>query len=127
MVQDHMWTYREENVSKIEQHQNQVAHSVVVVSVRSNNQGNSDEVVRQHLPMVLATLFDVDNEDLLKPKGPLTQYIRFLDMRELSCRPIREHLSEIQKVFRCAVNVLETVRCSIIESEERRRVYIATY
>lgn len=64
-AQDLAGTYREENVPKIEQHQNQVAHGVVVVSIRSDNQRNSDEMVRQHLPMVLATLLNVDNKDLL--------------------------------------------------------------
>lgn len=65
MAQDFAGTYREENVPEIEQHQNQVAHGIVVVSIRSNNQRNSDEVVRQHLPMVLATLLNVDDKDLL--------------------------------------------------------------
>jgi len=64
-TQDLEGTYREENVPNIEQHQNQVAYGVVVVSVRSNDQRNGDEMVGQHLPMVLATLLNVDDKDLL--------------------------------------------------------------
>lgn len=82
------FAYRKENVTNIEQDQDQISHSSKVVPVRSNNQCDSDEVVAQHLPVILAALLDVDDEDLLKPKSKLSQLIELGQAPELTVGPV---------------------------------------
>jgi hypothetical protein len=63
------------------------------------DQQDGHYVVGQHLPVVLAAVFDVDNENLLQPKGPLSQDIRLGDLRELTRGPVGEHFLHVQKIL----------------------------
>lgn len=99
-------TYREQDVANIEQHQYQVADSVVVVPVRTDDQGNGDKVVAQHLPMVLAALLDVDDEDLLKPKAQLREDVELVQAAKLTIRPEGPEILEVEPRRRGIVEVL---------------------
>jgi hypothetical protein len=77
-----------------------------VVSVAREDQKRSDNVVREHLPMVFSPLLDVDNEYLLQPEGVLDQNVPFPYPRDLSIGPIRPKILEIEQVVRVDHNVL---------------------
>lgn len=56
-------------------------------------------MVGEHLPMVLPTLFDVDDEYLLEPEGELYEVVPFEQPVHLSVRPARPELMEIEPVL----------------------------
>lgn len=65
------YTYRENKIHDIHDAENQVGNLGLVVSVACEDQKGCDNVVREHLPMVLSPLLDIDNEYLLQPEGIL--------------------------------------------------------
>lgn len=58
-------SYRQENIAKIEQAKNYMSDPRHVVYVTAVNQDASDDMMGKHLIVVLSSLFDVENEDLL--------------------------------------------------------------
>lgn len=64
-------TYRENKIHDVHEHQYCVTCAHLSVPIREHEQCHSDNVVCKHLPVILATLFNVDNEDLLHPEGGL--------------------------------------------------------
>lgn len=65
------WTYGEEQIDNIHEQKDKVADTRVAISVGRINQGVGNDVVGEHLPVILATLFDVDDQDLLDPEAEL--------------------------------------------------------
>jgi hypothetical protein len=53
--------YREEQVYYIHQDKDQMANTGVMVRVAGRKQGDGNEVVCKHLPMIFSALLDVDN------------------------------------------------------------------
>jgi hypothetical protein len=43
----------------------------VAVAVGTVDQGDGDDVMGKHLPMIFATLLDVDDDDFMEPEGEL--------------------------------------------------------
>ena len=80
-----------------------------MVSVAREDQKCSDNVVREHLPMVFSSLLDVDNEYLLQPEGVLDQNVPFPYARDLSIGPVRPKILEIEQVVRVDHNVLPSL------------------
>ena len=64
-------TYGENQVTAVHDDEYGIADFVVVVSVGTEHQGASYDVVGEHLPMVLASLFNIDHDDLLDPECEL--------------------------------------------------------
>ncbi len=58
-------TNRKEQVHHVHDNQDEVADPGEVIAVARRNEGSGDDVVTKHLPVVLATLLDVDDDDLL--------------------------------------------------------------
>jgi hypothetical protein len=79
---------RKEEVNDIHEHEDQVADPRLVVSVRSCDERDGDEVVRKHLPVILAAVLEVDDEDLLNPEGPLDHDVRLHEEAEFPVRPV---------------------------------------
>ena len=63
-------------------------------------------MVGEHLPVVLAALLNVDDENLLQPKGQLGKHIPLHNTAELSVRPAGPQVLEIKEVGGFRVNVL---------------------
>jgi hypothetical protein len=68
-------TYRKKQVHHIHNHQDKHADSGVVVAVARGNQRRRDEMVAEHLPVVLSTVLNVDDHNLLQPKRPLGKHV----------------------------------------------------
>lgn len=77
-----------------------------MVDVGAGDEGNGDEVVRYHLPVVLAVLLDLDDDDLLDPKGQLGQHVGLDEAVELALRPVGPQLRHVEEVGRGAVDIL---------------------
>lgn len=58
-----------------------------MVEVRGANERDGDEMVSEHLPMVLATLLDVNDKNLLYPESPLRQEVTLHETTEFPDRP----------------------------------------
>lgn len=99
-------TYRQDDVDSVHEDQDQVSNAGVVVVVAARHKTNSDDVVRKHLPVVLAAFFDVDNNDLLQPESPLSEHVELDKPTNLTVGPVRPQLGEVQPVRRVAVDVL---------------------
>jgi hypothetical protein len=101
-----MGTYWENEVHNIHDTQNQVGYLSLMVSIARENQERCENVVGEHLPMVLSSLFDIDHEYLLQPEGVLDQNIPLPYPSDLSIRPICPKIFEIEQVVRRSQNVL---------------------
>lgn len=77
-----------------------------MVTVRTNNQGNGDEVVAKHLPVVLATLLDVDHKDLLKPEAQLGQDVELVQGAKFTVWPESPQVFQVHPSRRRIVDVL---------------------
>lgn len=62
--------------------------------------------MREHLPVVLSPLLDIDNEYLLQPEGVLYQDVPFAYTGNLSIGPIGPEILEIEPVVRVDQYVL---------------------
>lgn len=101
-----MGTYREEEVDNVHKHQDQVADSGLMVGVGCGNEADGEEVVSQHLPVVLAALLNVNDEHLLQPESPLRQHVGLHDSIDLSNGPVHPELLQVQVVRRFVVEIL---------------------
>lgn len=88
-----------------------------MVSVAREDQKRSDNVVREHLPMVFSPLLDVDNEYLLQPESVLDQNVPFSYPRDLSIGPVRPKILEIEQVVRVDHNVLPSLGIDFLLGE----------
>jgi hypothetical protein len=58
-------TYRKEEVNNIHDDEDEVTNAGVVVRIASIDESCGDDVVSEHLPMILAALLDVNDNHLL--------------------------------------------------------------
>jgi len=77
-----------------------------VVPVACEDQKGRDNVVREHLPIVFSLLLDVDDHNLLEPKGVLDEGVPFPQPSHLSIGPIGPKILEIQPIIGVDKNVL---------------------
>lgn len=70
-------TYGKQDITEIHQHHNDSSHASVVGPVAGNDESNSDDVMRIHLPMILPPLLDVDHKELVEPETKLREVVEF--------------------------------------------------
>lgn len=99
-------TYREKQVNHVHQDQGKVADSRVAVPIRGVDEGARDDVMGEHLPVVLSALLDVDNNELLEPEGQLCEHVSLHKSRELAVWEIRPQLVEAEVGRGVAIDVL---------------------
>jgi hypothetical protein len=83
-----------------------MANSRLMVGITGGNEHDGDEMVRQHLPMILAALLDVDDQDLLQPEGPLAQHVSLGQTVKFSGGPVGPELLHVEVIRRGRVQVL---------------------
>jgi hypothetical protein len=86
-----------------------------MISVASEKKDARDDMVCEHLPMIFSPLFDIDNHNLLEPKGELREYIPFQETIYLSIWPIGPDSFDVEPVIGFIHNVL-------LSSQRSRRV-----
>ena len=62
-------------------------------------------MVGEHLPVVLAALLDVDDDDLLQPEGELPQHVALHQPAQLAVGPAGPEVPEVEPVVRLVVEV----------------------
>ena len=70
-------TYWEEKVYNVHQAQDHVGNFRLMVAVAGEDQKRRDDVVGEHLPVVLSSLLNIDNHNLLQPKCVLDENVPF--------------------------------------------------
>ena len=70
-------TYWEKNVHNIHYAEDHVGDFRLVVAITGEYQARRDNVVGEHLPMVLPPLLNVDDHDLLQPECILDEDVPF--------------------------------------------------
>lgn len=99
-------TYRKNQVYSIHHAENQVCYFGLMVAITGENQASGDNVMREHLPMIFPPLLNVDDHDLLEPKGVLSENVPFLQPAHLSIGPIGPEILEVKQVVRVNQNIL---------------------
>lgn len=99
-------TYRKEQIDNIHEDQNKVTDTGVVIDVASRNQERCYDVVAEHLPVVFAAFFNIDDNDLLKPESPLSKDIALHKAIHLAVGPVGPELAHAQIVVGVIVDVL---------------------
>ena len=77
-----MQAHRQEYVRQIHEHHEETSNPSVVIEVASEHEGNCDEVMGHHLPVVLTMGLRVEDEDLVAVKCALCEIIKL----EGSCK-----------------------------------------
>lgn len=57
------------------------------VSIRQSHEGGREQMVGQHLRIILALFLNVDDKNLLDPEAPLDEVVPFEEAVSLSERP----------------------------------------
>lgn len=77
-----------------------------MVSIASEDQSGSDNVMSKHLPVVLTALLNVNDNHLLQPESPLAEKVRLHDSIKLAVGPVSPEVLHAHVVRRGAVDVL---------------------
>lgn len=78
-----------------------------MVAVARGDEEGGDDVVAKHLPVVLATVLDVDDNNLLQPESPLRQNVALHKAVHLSVGPVGPKRTEVEPVGGLVVDVLD--------------------
>lgn len=91
-------TYREEDIDNIHDNQDKVSDTGVVIAVAGADESRGNDVMAQHLPVVLSSLLNLDNEHLLQPEAPLSKNVKLHEPVNLAVGPVGPKLSHVQVV-----------------------------
>ena len=89
---------RKEKVDDVHDTQNDSSGFRLVIAVRGEDKSAGDEVVGEHLPVVLTPFFDVDDHDLLQPEGELDQVVPFRQAIHLTNGPVAPEGAQVHPV-----------------------------
>lgn len=79
--------YRQDDVDKVHDGQNDDSDAHVEVPVGQAHQRRGEDVVGEHLCVVFALLLDVDDKKLLDPEAPLNEVVPLEKAISLTERP----------------------------------------
>lgn len=91
-------TYWKDEIHRIHGPENQIGHFGLVIAVTCEYQAGSNNMVGKHLPVVFSPFLEVEDHDLLEPKGILNENVPFSKSVYLSVGPVRPELLEIKHV-----------------------------
>lgn len=98
-----------------------------MVGIRGYDQSDCDDVVRQHLPVILSLLLNVDDIDLLDPESQLREEIKLHGPGNLTAGPVCPELGHVEKVRGGVPDVLCQVskenRTFLQRKEDKSRTY----
>lgn len=75
IVKEEDGSYCKYNIHNVHHAENNVADFRLMVAIAGEYQHRRDDVMRQHLPMVLASLLNVNDQDLLQPESVLNERV----------------------------------------------------
>lgn len=90
-----------------------------MVAVAGENQHGRDNVMCEHLPMILSPFLDVDDQDLLKPKCVLHKNVPFSKAPYFSIRPVGPELCQVEPVVGIDKNILCSLAIASSSNSER--------
>ena len=67
--------YRKDNVDEVHDAQDNGANAHVIIAVGEEHECGRENMVREHLSIILALLLNVDNKNLLNPEAPLYEVV----------------------------------------------------
>jgi len=67
--------YRKDKIDHVHEDENSIAGAHLPVSVGKCEQEDRDDMMREHLPVILATFLNIDDEDLLYPERRLREVV----------------------------------------------------
>ena len=70
-----MDTYGQEDIDTLHDHKDHIPNFRLMVAIACEHQDACDEMMSEHLPMIFPALLDVDDKDLLEPKGELNEIV----------------------------------------------------
>ena len=105
--------YRQDDVDKIHDAQDDGTDAHVVVAVGQKQKRGGKDVMREHLCVILALLLDVDNENLLNPEAPLYKVVPLEKAVSLTEGPAFPDAVQVKPKVRMVHYVLSTVSQAI--------------
>ena len=105
----------EDNVDDVHKAEDEVADAGLVVAVGKDEEEAGDDMMGEHLPVVFAAFFDVDDDDLLEPEGELDEVVVFEERGEEADGEVGPEVGEGEEVRGCdndVLNELRSVTCS---------------
>lgn len=91
-------TYRKKKVHNIHQTKYHVGHIVKTVDISGGEEGAGDDVVGEHLVVVLASLLDMNDEDGLNKEGQFDKQIPLHQAGHGTSWPFVPNRAEIKPV-----------------------------
>ena len=99
-------THREDQINHIHEAEDHIPNPCLIVTITSRNQSTGNEVMGQHLHMILSSLFDIHNQDLLDPECKLYKIVPLEEPGHFPYRPWNPHIRRIEPVVRVVHQVL---------------------
>ena len=99
-------TYGQDDVDKVHDGQDDDADAHMEVTVGQAHERSSEDVVCEHLRIVLALLLNVDDENLLDPEAPLDEIVPLEQAVCFPERPAFPYGVEVQPKLRVVHDVL---------------------
>ena len=118
-------TYSEQDIAEVHHAEDDVADLGLVEAIAAHKKHAREDVMSEHLPVVLATLLNVHNEQLLHPKAELHKVVPFHEAVHAACWEVGPHCSKVEPVLRLVHDVLEhsLVQLPSISLSLRRATY----
>lgn len=89
---------RKDDVDGVHQTKDEVADPILMVTIGRKYKGTGDDMVGEHLHVVLPPLLNVDDDNLLEPETELDQIVPLGETGHLASRPVPPQSSEVEPV-----------------------------
>lgn len=99
-------THGKEQIDNIHDAKDQVCYLGLVIAITRKDQHGRNNVVAEHMPVILSPFLDVYNENLLEPEGILNKYVPLAKTWNFSIWPICPEVLEIVPVIGLCEKVL---------------------
>ena len=81
-----------------------------MVTVTGEDQNCRNNVVNEHLHVILPLLLDMNNQNLLKPESVLNEDVPFAQASNFPIGPVRPKILKIEPVVGVRQNILQHIR-----------------
>jgi hypothetical protein len=98
--------YRKDCVDNIHQAKYYIADPRLMISITRKHQGACNDMVREHLNVILSSIFYIHHEYLLQPKGKLHEVVPFGETVHFPVWPIDPEIVQVEPVIRTVHYVL---------------------
>ena len=109
VTERHGATYRKEKIHHVHKAEDDIGDLGLMVAVAGEEEPASDNVMSEHLSIILSPLLDVYHNNLLDPEGELNQNIPLSDTIDFAVWPVPPQHLHVKPIIGVIICVLSTL------------------